>query len=128
MSSIFRKKLDMSTPSAGASTLTLSQANMGASINGDLGAVQLTVGGVDGGTWQVEGLFGDGVWRLLPSATSLAAAALFLVLEDWVVEQLRVTTAGMGGSAAPYVYVAAQGRKMRTSITASGDPALSMPT
>ena len=127
MTTIFRKKLNMSTPAAGASTVVLDRASLGASINADLGAVQLAVGGLDGGTWQVEGLFGDSVWRLLPSATSLAAAALFLVSEDWVVEQLRVTTAGMGGSAAPYVYVAAQGRKVRAAITTAGDPDLSMP-
>ena len=127
MTTIFRKQLDMSTPAAGASTVVLNRSSLGASINADLGAVQLTVGGLDGGTWQVEGLFGDGVWRLLPSATSLAAAALFLVSEDWVVEQLRVTTAAMGVSASRYVYVAEQGRKVRAAVTLAGDPELSMP-
>lgn len=127
MTTVFRKKLTMSTPAAGASTITLSRANLGASINGDMGAIQLVVGGLDGGTWQVEGLFGDGVLRALPSATSLAAAAIYLVSEDLVVEQLKVTTAAMGGSASPYVYVAAQGRRLRNNVSLAGDPALAMP-
>lgn len=124
---IYRKKLNMSTPAAGASTLTLNTDTLGIPLNEDFGAIQITVGGMDGGTWSLTALFGDGVVRALPSASGLAAAAIYILPETYVVEQIIITTAGMGGAAAPYAYTCLQGRTLRGVGPIGGEPGLAQP-
>lgn len=82
-------------------------------LDGEHGNFQVVCNTLDGGTFAVKGLFPDMQWRTL--ATGVAATAVALIPDTYVIEALAVEFAGLGGAAAPVVHVSMSGRTLRYS-------------
>lgn len=88
---------------AGNTRWTVTQDELGLQLDGRFSEHVLTVEGLDGGTWTVEGLPGgdSNIFRALTS-DALAATDFYGVGQDGVrVRALRVVLAGLGAAAAP---------------------------
>jgi len=86
-------------------SLTLTRDNLKYDLVQVYNDHQLSVEGLDGGNWKVEGQFlGDAVWRTLESFTGKAETD-YLTLKGFLIESFKITLAGMGGAAAPKLHL-----------------------
>lgn len=92
----------------GTGPVVFSRDSFGYALDVDFGQYQLTCKGMDGGTYGVEILCLDDIWRSV--ATGKALADIVHIGEQFHFQQIRVTYAGLGGAAVPVATLSATGR------------------
>lgn len=99
---------------AGATSVVIGRNEVGFPLDAAAGCYQLVTDGVGAGTWGVDALFPDEVWRNVQAAT-LVQASVWTLDEKFVVRGLRVIYANLAG-ATPSATFSAQGRIIRAGF------------
>lgn len=91
------------------------ESDLGYPLDAAVGNFQITCKALGGGTWGVDGLFKDAVWRELQATGVLVEASVFHVVEKFAVLGVRVKFAAVAPGTTTVVTVSAQGREHRFS-------------
>ena len=91
-----------------ANVWTIDHLGLGWRLDGTMGAHQVSMSGLDGGSFAVAiRLPGDPTWKT--HATAATEADTIIVLEP-IISAIRFTAASLGGSAAPIVHITSRPR------------------
>lgn len=100
--------------SADGTTTEFHESDFGYPLDAAVGNFQITCKTLGGGTWGVEGLFKDDIWRELQAAT-LTQPSVFHIDEKYALLGFRVKFANVAGGTTTVITVSAQGRGHRFS-------------